>query len=156
MPKKAPTVMAHEAVVSAATTDFSNAMFMSINKALAAGVTRNQLAVLMEDISVFLAEGEVFTARQKRAKSSELGERFNKGRKAGSGSAIRKSLALLLAQDPALKPAAAWRVLSKSPPGGWSFHDNRAGKYIEGPKAGDGMSYPRFQNLVLEVKKLGR
>jgi hypothetical protein len=75
-----------------------------------------------------------------------------KGRGAGP---IRKAIAKALKSVPDMEPSEVWDLLASRPPRGWKFCDGRAGKYIEGPKASDGMSYRRFQNLVREVKKQG-
>lgn len=64
--------------------------------------------------------------------------RFKQGRKPGTGGPIRKAIARLLKKKP-LKNAEIWQALSLNPPRGWQFLENRLGKYIEGPRAEDGM-----------------
>jgi len=80
------------------------------------------------------------------------GIKFRKGRKVNSGGPIRKAIAHELNKNPALKPRQIWGILASQPPKGWEFFDNRAGKYIEGPKGGDGMGYARFSEVCKEEK----
>lgn len=99
---------------------------------------------------------QVLAERNANMKDAVHGRKFP-GRKPGSGSPIRKAVVKVMQKPPKpTKPAAVWAVLSAKPPKGWTFFDNRQGKYIEGPKASDGMEYRRFQNLVAEVRKQGR
>jgi hypothetical protein len=81
-------------------------------------------------------------------------ERFSAGRKRGTGSPIRKAIADELKRDPRLSTADLWSKISLAPPRGWTLYDNRIGKYAEGPKAGQNMSYARFSNVASEERKL--
>jgi hypothetical protein len=81
-----------------------------------------------------------------------LGRKFVLWHKPKRGGPIRRAIARALTRDPTLKPRALWARLADNPPRGWTFHDNRQGKYIEGPKGGQGMSYARFQNVAKEER----
>lgn len=81
------------------------------------------------------------------------GKKFTAGRKPGTGGPIRKAIARLLKKDRAMKPRDVWRELAANPPRGWAFCETpRLGKYIEGPKGGQGMGYPHFSNACKEEK----
>ena len=80
------------------------------------------------------------------------GIKFRKGRKVNSGGPIRKAIARELNKNSALKPRQIWGILTSKPPKGWEFFDNSAGKYIEGPKGGDGMGYTRFSEVCKEER----
>lgn len=79
---------------------------------------------------------------------AKTGHAFKQGRKLGSVSPIRKAIARLLKKKSDMKPRELWAALADNPPRGWQFLDNRAGKYIEGPKASDGMSYKHFSGIA--------
>lgn len=81
-----------------------------------------------------------------------LGGKFLKGRKPNTGGPIRKRIEKELAKDPTLMPRHLWNKIKSKPPKGWEFFDNDAGKYIEGPKGGDGMAYARFSEVCKEEK----
>ena len=80
------------------------------------------------------------------------GIKFRKGRKVNSGGPIRKAIARELNKNPSLKPRQLWEILASKPPKGWEFFDNSAGKYIEGPKGGEGMGYARFSEVCKEER----
>jgi hypothetical protein len=80
------------------------------------------------------------------------GRKFELGRKPGSAGPIRRAIVRALKCDPSLKPRDLWAMLADAPPRGWTFRENRVGKYIEGPKGGQGMSYARFQNVAKEER----
>lgn len=82
------------------------------------------------------------------------GEVFTNGRKAGTSGPIRKAIAKFLKADPTLKNPAMWRAVSSNPPRGWTAYDNAAGKYLEGPIAGQNMDYKgRFCTVCGEERK---
>lgn len=80
------------------------------------------------------------------------GIKFTKGRKPNTGGPIRKRIEKELAKNPAMKPLQVWDKIKSKPPKGWEFFDNAAGRYIEGPKGGQGMGYPRFSEVCKEVR----
>ena len=82
---------------------------------------------------------------------AQHGKKFP-GRKVGSYAPIHKAIARLLKQRP-IKNLQLWDTLKSRPPRGWTFFDNSQGKYIEGPKASDGMNYSRFRNIASEERK---
>jgi hypothetical protein len=65
---------------------------------------------------------------------------------------IRKAIARELKKNPALKNREIFSSLAATPPKGWTFFDNRAGRYIEGPTKHDDMGYPRFSEICLEER----
>ncbi len=87
---------------------------------------------------------------------AELGRKFKTGRKLGTGGLIRKAIAGRLEKSPALKNPELWDVIGSKPPKGWSFFDNRTGKYIEGPRMANGeyanMNYERFCTVCGEER----
>ncbi len=80
------------------------------------------------------------------------GQKFHAGRKSNTGSVIRKAIAKLLQKDQALKNPALWSAIANKPPKGWTAFDNKIGKYLEGKKAEDNMSYARFCNVCGEER----
>lgn len=80
------------------------------------------------------------------------GAKFKQGRKVNTVGPIRKAIARELKKNPDLMPRHLWEILASKPPKGWEFFDNSAGKYIEGPKGGDGMGYARFSEVCKEEK----
>jgi hypothetical protein len=88
-----------------------------------------------------------------------------KGRRPGEGRGpIRKAIVRVwrgpFEGRTEVEPIDMWSFFAERPelvPRGWKFCETtKLGKYIEGPKAKDGISYKRFQNLVREVVKQGR
>jgi len=69
------------------------------------------------------------------------------------GGPIRRAIARELKNNRALKNRDLWQILANKPPKGWTFNDNNLCKYIEGPKAGDGMGYGRFSEICLEERQ---
>lgn len=65
---------------------------------------------------------------------------------------IRKAIARELKKNSSLKNREIFSNLAASPPKGWAFFDNRAGRYIEGPTKPDDMGYPRFSEICLEER----
>ncbi|HEV8647797.1 MAG TPA: hypothetical protein VGR01_19760 [Burkholderiales bacterium] len=94
-----------------------------------------------------------------RAKDYQLfddavrGEKFTPGREPGSYGPIRQAMARLLTKNPGMKNSDLWNALAGNPPRGWTFQENRVGKYIEGPTAGEGMDLPRFRNIAWEERR---
>ena len=84
-------------------------------------------------------------------KAALTGQKFIAGRKPGSGGPIRKAIARLLKKNPEMKNPELWEMLEAHPPQGWQFYAER--KYIEGPKAGDGMSQGWFFSVCSEERK---
>lgn len=82
---------------------------------------------------------------------AEHGRKFKAGRKPGTGGPIRKAIAKALKRDRTLTPRTLWAMLADSPPRGWEFCENHAGKYAAGSK-GRNMSYKRFQNVAKEER----
>jgi hypothetical protein len=80
------------------------------------------------------------------------GRKFKLGRKLNTEGPIRRAIARVLKREGVLKPRELWGMLADNPPRGWTFHVNRLGKYIEGPKAGQGMSYAHFSNVSKEER----
>lgn len=77
-----------------------------------------------------------------------IGLKFRSGRKLGTTGPIRKAIARELQKHPDMKNAQLWKALAAKPPKGWTFFDNHLGKYIEGPKGGQEMSYRTFLNAA--------
>ena len=84
---------------------------------------------------------------------SDLGIKFRQGRKIGTMGLVKKAIAKLLSENPKMKNPDLWKELSKKPPKGRKFFDNRIGKYIEGPDGATEMKYGRFCNVCGEVRK---
>ncbi len=80
------------------------------------------------------------------------GKKFNAGRKITSGGPIRKKIAALLKVSPTMKNPELWDAVIAKLPKGWAHYDNRQGKYLEGPKAGEGMKLKRFYNVCGEER----
>ena len=85
--------------------------------------------------------------------AAKAGVKFKQGRKPNTSGPIRKAIVRLLAASPDMKNAELWGAIKAKPPRGWKVCDNRVGKYIEGPKASDGMNYARFCNVASEARK---
>jgi hypothetical protein len=85
--------------------------------------------------------------------AAKIGSKFTRGRKPGSSGPIRKAIARLLAKTPTMKNAELWQSIEAKPPRGWRVFDNAVGRYIEGPKAGDGMAHERFCTVASEERK---
>lgn len=80
------------------------------------------------------------------------GKTFREGRKVNSVGPIRKAIAREVRKNPSLMPRYLWAILARKPPKGWEFFDNSEGKYIEGPKGGQGMKYVHFSAVCKEEK----
>lgn len=81
------------------------------------------------------------------------GRKFKLGRKLNTGGPIRRAIKRALKSQPAMKNPEIWESIAATPPRGWQFFDNRAGKYVEGPTASQIMSYARFCNVCAEERK---
>jgi hypothetical protein len=124
----------------------------------------NRLVLRLHRVMILgnLTEGELHDILAERTAAIEEaaalrpiadhGKKF-KGRKPGSGGPIRKAVARLLKKYPALKNPELWDEIKSRPPRGWSVFDNSHGKYIEGPKAGDGMKRAHFCTVCSEERK---
>lgn len=82
----------------------------------------------------------------------ETGKKFRAGRRPNTGGPIRKAIARALAKNPAMHTRELWTAIAARPPRGWTFCNNRAGEYIEGPRARN-MSYRRFGNIASEERR---
>lgn len=83
---------------------------------------------------------------------ASTGKTFREGRKINSVGPIRKAIAREVGKNPSLMPRHLWKILASKPPKGWEFFDNSAGKYIEGPKGGEGMGYAHFSAVCKEER----
>lgn len=79
------------------------------------------------------------------------GRRF-KGKKKGSAGPVKTAVRKILKKNPRMKSSSIWDSLKDALPRGWLVCENRAGKYIEGKKAGQGCEYKRFQDICSEVR----
>jgi hypothetical protein len=86
-------------------------------------------------------------------KDAKHGAKFSKGRKANTSGPIRKAIQRLLKKSQALKNSELWEAIANRPPKGWEPFNNSMGRYMEGPKAGEGMSYARFCNVASEERR---
>ena len=84
--------------------------------------------------------------------NAQRGRVFDKGRKPGTGSPIRKAIARLLKGDAAMKNATIWKRIKAMPPKGYTLLDNAQGKYIDGPAVMYDMGYDRFCNVASEER----
>ena len=84
--------------------------------------------------------------------NAQRGRVFDKGRKPGTGSPIRKAVARLLESDAAMKNATIWNRIKAKPPKGYTFLENAQGKYIEGPSGVYDMKHGRFCNVASEER----
>ncbi|WP_186198206.1 hypothetical protein [Burkholderia gladioli] len=73
-------------------------------------------------------------------------DRFAGGRQAGAVGPIRGAIRAALARAPGASTVELWRMVAAAPPHGWTLHDNRAGRYAEGPEAGQNVDYRAFAN----------
>ncbi|RRA01111.1 hypothetical protein [Burkholderia cepacia] len=73
-------------------------------------------------------------------------DRFAAGRQRGAVGPIRLAIRAALARAPGASTDELWRMVAAAPPRGWTLHDNRAGKYAEGPEAGQNVDYRAFAN----------
>ncbi len=73
-------------------------------------------------------------------------DRFAPGRRRGAVGPIRRAIRAALARAPGASTAELWRMVAAAPPHGWTLHDNRAGRYAEGPEAGQNVDYRAFAN----------
>ncbi|WP_233831775.1 hypothetical protein [Paraburkholderia sp. ZP32-5] len=94
-----------------------------------------------------------FTQALIEAYLRDFHERFAGGRSAEAVGPIRKAIRRMLARVPGLSTEALWDVLKENPPRGWRFLENRAGKYIEGPKPGQNTDYRSFANACTKERK---
>ena len=84
--------------------------------------------------------------------NAQRGRVFNKGRKPGTGSPIRKAIARLLKSDGAMKNATVWERIKAKPPKGYSLLEMNNRKYIDGPAVPCDMEYARFCNVASEER----
>ena len=85
--------------------------------------------------------------------SARTGVKFKRGRKTNTPGPIRKAITRLLLKNPSMSNADLWAAVEAKPPRGWTVFNNRAGRYIEGPKTGSEMKYARFCNVSAEERK---
>ena len=79
------------------------------------------------------------------------GLKFNRGRKTGATSPIRKAIARELKKSPGMKNPELWDAIAAKPPKGWEFCDNSLGRYAEA-SGGKNMGYKRFCNVCGEER----
>ncbi|MES2367270.1 MAG: hypothetical protein V4563_15440 [Pseudomonadota bacterium] len=104
------------------------------------------------DVQVILKS--VLTVHKKDRLAAVEGKKFSAGRKINTCGVIRKAITKLLKADPTLKNPSLWSAIASNPPRGWTAYDNHAGKYLEGPKAGQNMDYKgRFCTVCGEERK---
>ena len=84
--------------------------------------------------------------------NAQRGRVFDKGRKPGTGSPIRKAIARLLKSDEAMKNATIWERIKAKPPKDYTPRENTLGKYIDGPSRVSDMKYERFCNVASEER----
>lgn len=65
---------------------------------------------------------------------------------------IRKWIARQLKKNPTMKNRELWTEFARNPLRDWQVMENRQGKYLEGPKGNDHMTYGRFSNVCKEVR----
>lgn len=76
---------------------------------------------------------------------ADVSHRFKGGRQPDAVGPLRRAIRRELARsNRSLSTEALWEAVKCRPPRGWMFHDNRAGKYAEGPKAGQNTDYRSF------------
>lgn len=85
-------------------------------------------------------------------KDRKLGKKFRGGRKIGTKGLVRKAIAAHLKTHPTSKNDEIWTALSKKPPRGWEFFDNRVGRYISGPE-NHNIDLRRFQNICADERR---
>ncbi|CAG9269003.1 hypothetical protein WK39_03140 [Burkholderia cepacia] len=73
-------------------------------------------------------------------------DQFAGGRQPGAVGPIRLAIRAALGRAPGASTAELWHMVAAAPPRGWTLHDNRAGKYAEGPEAGQNVDYRAFAN----------
>ena len=117
-------------------------------------LTPQRLQSYIENRQREFGEGTKIAAEGIRLQAElHLKKVFPPGRPKGAVGPIRKAIAKLLKANHAMKNAQLWDALKVQPPRGWAFCENRAGKYVEGPKAADNMAYARFCNVCAEERK---
>src|SRR4029434_8626908 len=112
-----------------------------------------------ESVEPPIPRGWMFTVTlrpEERRKQRELGRKMTAGRKPGTVGPIRLAIRTVLAKTPAIKNDPLWEVLKAKPPQGWTFYENKLGRYIEGPKPTDGMGWRSFCNAASDERKLRR
>ncbi|WP_159086690.1 hypothetical protein [Burkholderia sp. NRF60-BP8] len=73
-------------------------------------------------------------------------DRFAGGRQLGAVGPIRLAIRAALGRAPSASTKELWAMVAAAPPRGWTLHDNRAGRYAEGPEAGQNVDYRAFAN----------
>lgn len=81
-------------------------------------------------------------------------DRFAAGRQLGAVGPIRLAIRAALVRAPSASTAELWRMVAAALPRGWTLNDNRAGKYAEGPEAGQNVDYRAFANHASAERKL--
>lgn len=109
-----------------------------------------RLAQIQEAVRLGQEKGLVLLTDEYHAAITIKGEKFDRGGR-GPGP-IRKWIARELKKNPSMKNAALWATFKEKPLRGWTVMENRQGKYLEGPKIGDKMTYGRFSNVAKEER----
>ena len=144
----------------------------TIAAALGKGIPRQQLTPIREQqekVFQLHNEGElvatVWAAQALWAQANHLHEsmatlkervtglKFLNGRKPGTKGPVRKAVEAYLKKHPAAKNAEIWLALKGKPPRGWTFMENRQGRYIEGPEPGDNIDIARFRNICADARR---
>ncbi len=97
-------------------------------------------------------KGTALRQHQKYKFHADIGAKFVKGRKPGTGSPIRKSVERLLKKCPKMSNFDLWEAVKKTPPKGFAVKENHVGKYIEGPPKYLNMNWERFCNIAAETR----
>lgn len=79
---------------------------------------------------------------------------FAGGRQPGAVGPLRLAVRAALVRAPSASTAELWRMVAAAPPRGWTLHENRAGRYAEGPEGGDNVNYRAFANYASAERKL--
>lgn len=83
------------------------------------------------------------------------GNKFRVGRKPGTQSPLRKLIAKLLKKNPKLKNKELLELVKSKPPKGYTYCENRYGKYFEG-KDNKTTEIRRFNNICSEARTAAR
>lgn len=124
-----------------------NALTLSLHRLLILGnLTEDELRKILTERAEAVEEAAMLRPM------AEHGKKFP-GRKPNSGGPIRKAIARLLKNNPALANPELWAQIKDRPPRGFSVIDNSRAKLIDGPAADDGMRYRRFCNVCGEERR---
>jgi hypothetical protein len=97
---------------------------------------------------VVLIDAYLRDFHERHAHLQEHYDKFSTGRKRGAVGPIRRAVRRCLEKNPGASTAELWNQLAKNPPRGWTFHDNHAGEYFEGPKGGQNVGFRTVANYA--------